>query len=470
MHYDILIIGGGSGGYAAAVRAAQLKLSVAIIEKESMGGACLNWGCIPTKTLYRNAEFFKLIEHSSRFGVKIKGYEIDVSAIQVRKNEVIERMHEDIQRMLIKYQIPIYRGMGSFIDDRKVNVTLDDGRSKVVEGDHIIIATGSTPVVPPLEGVLLDGVYTSNEMLEFNEIPKELVIVGAGVVGMEFACIFQAFGSKVKVISTTDRILARIDADVTKELSKEFIKNGGEIYSSVRAQKFTYDEKSKKHVAWVSDGIEEKEISGDVVLLAIGRKPFTSGLGLENAGVESDRGAVLVDEHMKTSVDHIYAIGDVNRVNMLAYTAANQGIRVVEQISRNEPNEIGNLFASCIFVFPELAFVGMTEEECQSNGIEYHASKYYFEANGKALALDETKGFVKVLSDKDENIIGVHILGPHATDLIHEAVLAMQHKMKVDDIINTIHAHPTLSEAFREAVLGLKDSPIISKPVIDKTK
>jgi len=458
--YDVIIVGGGSGGYAAAIRAAQLKLKVAVVEKDSLGGACLNWGCIPTKTLYRNAELFNLVKQAHRFGINIEGYTIDTSVIQQRKSEVIRRLHDDINRMITKYQIPLYKGWGTFLDDHTIEVALEDGRKKQITASHVIIATGSVPVVPPLEGVNLDGVYTSNEMLLFHEIPKELVVVGAGVVGMEFACIFQAFGSKVKVISTTDRILARLDEDITKALSKHFISNGGEIIGGVRAEKFTYDSESDQYEAWVNDGNKSYSVSGDIVLLSIGRKPFMEQLGLEGLELKMDRGTLVIDEQCRTSKPHIFAIGDVNRKEMLAYTAANQGIRAVELIAGGEEKPYDKLFASCIFVFPELAFVGLTEGDCVEKGIPYRVSKSYFEVNGKALALDQSQGFVKVICDEHEKILGVHILGPHATDLIHEAVLALQYDMTVQHIINTIHAHPTLSEAFREAVLGLRDASL----------
>lgn len=464
MKYDVIIIGGGSGGFAAAKRAAQLKLSVAVVEKDAMGGACLNWGCIPTKTLYKNAEFIKHVTHAERLGVDIDNFKLDVSKIQERKTEVIRKLQADIQRVMTKYNIPIYKGYASLVDKNTVKVVLDDGREKQIQADNIVIATGSVPVVPPLEGVMLDGVYTSNEMLLFNEIPEELVVVGAGVVGMEFAGIFQQFGSKVKVISTDDRILARVDEDVTRELTKEFEAWGGEVHGGVRAQRFSYDEKTGKYQAWVAKKGDEENavpVSGDIILLSIGRKPFSTGLNLEEVGVATDRGMVIVDENMCTNIDNIYAIGDVNRVNMLAYTAANQGINVVEQIAAKSKQLPSKIFASCIFVFPELAFVGKSEMDCKAEAINYYVSKFHFDVNGKALANDNVQGFVKVIADENKKLLGVAILGPNATDLIHEAVLAIQHDMTVEDIVNTVHAHPTLAEAFWEAVNNINDAKLI---------
>jgi dihydrolipoamide dehydrogenase len=460
MMYDVVIVGGGSGGYAAAIRAAQLKLKVAVIEKDSMGGACLNWGCIPTKTLYRNAELFNLVKDAEQFGINIPQYTLDTSVVQKRKSQVIRRLHDDINRKMAKLQIPLYKGLGRFLDENTLEVTLEDGRKKQVTAKHIIIATGSTPVVPPVEGVTLDGIYTSNEMLLFHEIPKELVIVGAGVVGMEFAGIFQAFGSKVKVISTTDRILARMDEDITNALTREFISKGGEVYGGVRAEKFTYDETTKKHIAWVNDGTKTFGVEGDIILLSIGRKPYTDGLGIDVIDLKTDRGTLVVDEQNRTSVSHIFAIGDVNRKDMLAYTAASQGVRAVELIASGEEQNKHQIYASCIFVFPELAFVGMTEGDCKEKGMPYKVARAHFEVNGMALAQDQNQGFIKVMCDENEKLIGVHILGPNATDLIHEGVLALQHGMSVQHIIDTIHAHPTLAESFREAVLALRDAPL----------
>ena len=456
MNYDFIIIGGGSGGYSAAIRAAQLGAKVAIIEKDQLGGACLNWGCIPTKTLYRNAEVLKLIRNADDYGIKIDNFELDVLKIQERKHKVINKLILDIERNMMKHNIALFRGKGTIVDANTVKVELEDDRFKEIKGEHIIIATGSRPIIPPMEGHDLEGVLNSSEMLLFNEIPKSLTIVGAGVVGMEFCSIFSALGSQVNVISTTDRILNRVDQDLTDKLEDYIRKDGVNIISNTRASKIERIDDSTLRV-YGNKGDEVVTVDSEKVLVAIGRKPNSQNIGLENVGIEVERGAIVTDDDYKTNIDGIYAIGDVNKKLMLAYAASSQAVHVVEKVMGKLEKKNRNVFASCIFVFPELAFVGLTEEEVKAKKIKYKKSKFNFEFNGKALALNESDGLIKVISNEKNKILGVHILGPHATDLIQEAVLAINKNMKVEDIINTIHAHPTLSEAFKDALMGLHE-------------
>jgi len=456
MDYDFIVIGGGSGGYSAAIRAAQLGSKVAIIEKSQLGGACLNWGCIPTKTLYRNAEVLKIIKSSEEYGIKIDNYELDISKIQERKQKVINKLVIDIERKIIKYNISLYRGTGKIVDSNTVEVSLEDNRYKEIKGKYIIIATGSRPIMPPMDGYDLDGVLNSSEILSFNAIPKSLTIIGGGVVGMEFCSIFSALGSEVNVICSAECILGRVDKDLTKELEIYLKEDGVNIVNHTRASRIEKIDDETLRV-YGNKGGEEVSVDSEKVLIAIGRKPNSENIGLEEVGIITERGAIVIDDDYKTNIDNIYAIGDVNKKIMLAYAASHQAIHVIESIMGIEEAKSENLFASCIFVFPELSFVGMTEEEVKQKNIKYKTNKFNFESNGKALALNESKGIIKVIADDENKILGVHILGPHATDLIHEAVLAMNKNMNIDDVINTIHAHPTLSEAFKDALVGLRE-------------
>lgn len=456
MNYDFIILGGGSGGYSAAIRAAQLGAKVAVVEKDQLGGACLNWGCIPTKTLYRNAEVLKIIKNAEDYGIKIDGYELDVLKIQERKHKVINKLILDMERNMMKHDITLFRGKGTLVDGNTVRVSLEDDRFKEIKGTYIIIATGSRPIIPPMEGFELEGVLNSSEIMMFNEVPKSLTIVGAGVVGMEFCSIFSALGCKVNVICTTDRILNRVDKDLTDKLEKYMVKDGVNIINHTRASRIVKVDDNTLRV-YGNKGDGEVYVDAEKVLIAIGRKPNSQNLGLEELGIEVERGTIVTNDDYQTNIESIYAIGDVNRKMMLAYAASNQAVHVIEKLMGKKERKSKNIFASCIFVFPELAFVGLTEEEVKEKHMKYKSSKFNFEYNGKALALNEAKGVIKVISNEKNKILGVHILGPHATDLIHEAVLAINKNMKVEDIINTIHAHPTLSEAFKDALMGLQE-------------
>lgn len=462
MDYDVVIIGGGPGGYEAAIRGAQLGLRICLVERDSLGGTCLNRGCIPTKALYRNAEIINTLKNINEFGISIDGYRLNISEIQARKQNIVNQLVSGIKQLLKANRVEVLTGTGSIKDINTVTVTFEYGKTSDVTAENIIIATGSRPVLPPIPGADCEGVYTSDEILNFSEIPKSLAIIGGGVIGMELACIFNSFGSKVTVIEFLPSILAQVDSDLTKRLGVSLKRKGIDIHTST---KVTRIEKNDDGFIASAEGKKgEIQIPVEKVLIATGRVPVTEGLNLEALGIEFDKKGIKVDKKFRTSAKKVYAIGDVNGKIMLAHAASHQGIEVIEEIAGINNHGSEKSVPSCIFIFPEIATVGMTEDEAKKMGIEYKVSKFMFGANGKALALGETEGMVKVLSNNDNMIIGVHIMGPHASDLIHEGTLAVSNGLNAEDIACTIHAHPTLSEAFLEAVLGLKGEAIHMVP------
>lgn len=462
MEKDIIIIGGGPGGYVAAIRAGQLGAKVTLIEARELGGTCLNRGCIPTKALYKNAEILHTLQKSNEFGIKIGSYEIDVEQVQERKQKVVDTLVGGIEQVIKSYDIEVISGYGSFKDNKTISVKLSDGSEREVTSDNIVIATGSKPFIPDLPGVSLEGVYTSDELLEFKEIPKRLSIIGGGVIGLEFANIFNAMGSEVTVFAT--KVLKHTDSDISKRITAFMKKQGIKIHTDTRAKGI-----HKSHSGLVVTGEGKKgevQEEADIVLVSSGRKPLIEGLNLDGVGIEYDGKGIKVDKNFETNIKGIYAIGDVNGGVQLAHVASHQGISIVEKIMGLEPQGNHDVIPNCIFVSPEIAHVGVTEDEAKEMGIDYKSSKFMFGANGKALSMGEPDGFVKVLSNsKDNTIIGVHIMGPHAADLIHEGTLAISQKINIDAIKHTIHAHPTLSEAFLEAILGLNNEAIhMAKP------
>ncbi len=469
MSKKIIIIGGGPGGYVAAIRAAELGAEVTVIEEKTLGGTCLNRGCIPTKALYRNAEVLNTLKNIEEFGIDIESYSVNVERIQNRKNKVVNQLVEGVQQLLKGNNIEVINGTATFIDRNTLEVKDHSNKSRIIKGDYIIIASGSEPSIPPIPGANLDGIYTSEDILNFDEIPETLAVVGGGVIGMELACVFNALGSKVTVVEYLPNILAQVDSDITKRLVVSLKKKGITIHVGTAVQNIKSSENG-----YIIEAVGKKGqviIEAEKVLLSTGRAPRVEGLNLEKIGVTYTRKGIDTDEDFRTNVSNIYAIGDVNGKSMLAHAASHEGIIVAQNIMGiKEKCNLANV-PSCIFLFPEVASVGITEDEAKKKGIPYNTSKFMFGANGKALALGEGEGFVKVISQIDnphrpgeDIIIGVHIMGPHGSDLIHEGALALSNNMKVKDIASTIHAHPTLSEAFAEAVMALGNKAIHIMP------
>ncbi len=461
MENDIVIIGGGPGGYVAAIRAAQLGAKVSLVEEREIGGTCLNRGCIPTKALYTNAELLNTLKEIDSFGIKVDNYEINVEQIQKRKQDVVDKLVGGIEKIIKARGITLLRGRGRIEDKNTVHVSLNDGGEKTITAKNIIIATGSRPSIPNIPGADLEGVITSDDILNFSEVPKRLAVAGSGVIGIEFAYIFNAMGSEVSVISST--LLKRTDKDIVKRLPRILKKQGIILYDEVRAKEITKGEDGLviKASSKAAGKNEDIEVHADYLLMASGREPIVEGLNLDGLGIEYDGKGIKVNKHYETNVQGIYAIGDVIGGIMLAHVASHEGIHAVEHIMGITSGARQDVIPDCIFINPQIAYVGLTEEMAKEKGLDYKVSKFMFGANGKALAMGEPEGFVKVISSGEEDkIIGVHIMGPHASDLIHEGALAIAHNMNAQDIANTIHAHPTLGEAFSEAVLGLRNEAI----------
>lgn len=465
MSKNIAVIGAGPGGYVAAIRGAQLGANIYLIEEREVGGTCLNRGCIPTKTYFRNAEIMRTLRRSEEFGITVDDYRLDGKALQERKKTVVNQLVGGIEKLISSYKnIEFLPGRASIKDKNTIIVNLNDGETREISVDNIVIATGSKPTMTETKGVDLEGVITSDDLLEMEEIPETLIVVGGGVIGLEFASIYQELGSQVILLAS--RILKNVDMELTRRLPIFFKKQGMETYVDIRAKEIIKEGNKLRVIARYKNKDEEIQVVGDKVLIASGRGPVVEGLNLDDIGVEYDHKGIKVNEDFQTTVEGIYAIGDVNDLGIqLAHVASSQGIYVMEKLMGLTPDINLDVYPNCVFTLPEVAFVGLTEGELKEKGIDYKTSKFMFAANGKALSLGEGEGFIKVFASKEDNkVLGVTILGPHANDLIHEGALAIANDMDVDSITKTIHAHPTLSEAFMEAVQGLDDKAIHIAP------
>ncbi len=451
MIYDVIIIGAGPAGYAAGIKAAKKGLKVALIEKEKVGGTCLNWGCIPTKTYYRNAEFLKDLKESEKFGVTLSDFNFSMEKTYQRKEEVVGKLISGIEQLIKGNKIDYFSGMGSFKD--KNTISIKGNKEEIIKGKNIIIATGSKTNLPPIKGIEHPEVLDSKSILNLQELPKDLLIIGGGVIGIEFAGIFNHFGTKVQVLEYMPEILVHEDKEVIKRFLPLLKKQGIGITTSIRVTEVIKNEDGFL-IKGLNKKDEEVEFRSSTLLNAAGRVALTEGLNLEEVGIKTERGNIKINSKYETNIKGIFAIGDVNGKIQLAHAASHQGIIVAEYLKDPEIIFHDPLMPSCTFTFPEISSIGLTEEKAKEKGLNYRTNKFLFVANGKALAKGDTDGFVKVIIDENNKIIGVHILGPHASDLIHEAAVAMSKNMGVEDIAKIVHAHPTLAEAFDEAVLG----------------
>ncbi|MDK2881084.1 MAG: dihydrolipoamide dehydrogenase [Clostridia bacterium] len=454
---DLIIIGAGPGGYVAAIRACQLGMDVALIEKDALGGTCLNRGCIPTKAYFQNAAVLKTLTRLSEYNVRAENIGFDMKGARERKDRIVARLTSGIKDLLKGYGVEVIPGEATIAAPGRVRVGGEE-----ITARNILIATGSEPAVPPIPGVDLPGVVTSDQLLELDTVPERLVIIGGGVIGIEFACIFNAFGSQVTVIEYQPDILGALDREITRRMGVYLKKQKIAVHTQTGVERIERRGTGLRVVARGQRGTIE--CPADIVLLATGRKPYTRGLGLEQLGVTCDQGFIEINENYETSVPGIYAIGDVIKGPMLAHVASEEGIAAVERMAGLDHRVDYDAVPSCVFSFPEIASVGLSQEEAESRGIDIKVGKFPFAANGKALAMGETDGLVKVIADADEIIIGVHIIGPHASDLIQEAGVVVRNKLKAADVSGTIHPHPTLGEAFLEAVLDVQGRSLHSLP------
>lgn len=454
--FDVAIIGSGPGGYVAAIRCAQLGMKTAIIEKYStLGGTCLNVGCIPSKALLASSHHVEELEKFAEHGIQIAGdVKVDLQKMIERKQSVVDQTCAGVKFLMDKNKITVFEGLGSFESATQIKITKNDGSSETIEAKNTIIATGSKPSNLPFITLDKERVITSTEALELKEVPKHLIIIGGGVIGLELGQVYLRLGANVSVVEYADRILPTMDGAVSKELTKVLKKQGMKFYVSHKVQKVERQGDSVLVEAENKKGEIEK-IEGDYALVAVGRRPYTDGLQADKAGVKiNDRGQVEVNEHLQTSASNIYAIGDVVKGAMLAHKASEEGVMVAEIIAGQKPHIDYNLIPGVVYTWPEVAAVGKTEEQLKADGVEYKAGQFPFRALGRARASDDTNGFVKILTDaKTDEILGVHMVGARVADLIAEAVVAMEFRASAEDIARTSHAHPTFAEAVMEAAL-----------------
>ena len=460
MSYDLIVIGSGPGGYTGAIRASQLGLKTAIIEKyPTLGGTCLNVGCIPSKALLDSSEHYHFAkEEISTHGVKVKSVSLDLSTMMNRKTKLVKELTGGIQYLMKKNKIDHFEGVGSFVNSHKIQIQKTDGSQEVIEGKHIMLAAGSKPNALP--GIEFDGhhIISSTEALALKEVPKKLLIVGGGYIGLEMASVWSRLGSEVFVVEYAERLCPAMDQELSKQLLKVLQKQNIHFLLESAVQKVKTHKKSVELFYKENKSNSEHSLKGDYVLLAVGRRPYADLLNLDKVNIATDeKGFVPVDKYWRVSEHpHIFAIGDLIGGAMLAHKAEEEGVAVAEIIAGQAGHVNYDALPSVIYTWPEVASVGKTEEQLKVEEINYKSGKFPFMANGRAKALGSTEGFVKILAETEtDQVLGVHILGPRASDMIAEAVVAMEFGSSGEDIARSFHAHPTLSEVMREAALNI---------------
>lgn len=459
--YDLIIIGSGPGGYVAALRAAQLNMKTALIEKyPTLGGTCLNVGCIPSKALLDSSEHYHNAYKSfSDHGIDLEKLKVNMPQMIKRKKEVVSQTNKGVDFLMKKNKVDVFYGLGSFVDKHKVKV-VSEKEEHLLEAEKIIIATGSKPHIPSSFNFDKKRVISSTEALNIEEVPNKMVVVGGGVIGLELGSVFARLGTEVTVIEYMDTILPGMDADCSKELMKSLKKLGIKFHLSHGVEEVKVSKNKVKVGYKKRDTDDIQNIEADYCLVSIGRRPYTEGVNLENAGLSTDdKGRISVNENLQTAVPHIYAIGDVIRGAMLAHKAEEEGVFVAEHISGQKPHIDYNLIPSVVYTWPEFAAVGETEEELNSREVEYKVGKFPFNALGRSRASGDMEGIVKIIADKKtDEVLGVHIVGPRAADLIAQSVAVMEFRGSAEDIARMSHAHPTYAEAVKEAALAATDN------------
>ncbi len=459
---DILFLGAGPAGYVGAIRAARNSRRVVVVEKGEIGGTCLNVGCIPTKALLSTAEVLSLAKRADEFGIKVEGYSVDFPRIIERKDKVVQQLRKGIEFLFKKNGVTVVKGVGRLVDSHTVEVALEGGESRRITAQNIIVATGSTTALPPVSGLEVGGaVWTSTEALSADKVPESLLVVGGGNVGLEFGYFYSMLGSKVTVVEMLPRIAGYMDAEVSKELEKSLKRTGIAILTDTTVTSAEDTKSGKKVTIRRQDGTEET-IEFEKVLLSVGRRPFTQGIGLEEVGIHTERGRIIVNDRMQTNITGVYAAGDCIGEPMLAHAAFHEVLVAVENCLGGDAMADHKAIPAVLFTHPEAATVGLTEESAREQyGNDILVGRFPFAANGKALGMSEREGFVKIIAGpKHGEILGVHIIGPNATDMISEAVLAIQSEATLYDIEATVHPHPTLSEPIHEAALDALGRPL----------
>ncbi len=457
--YDIIVIGSGPGGYVTAIRASQLGLKTAVVEKESLGGVCLNWGCIPTKALIKSAQVFDYLKHAEDYGLTVKEYDKDFDAVVYRSRNVAAGMSKGVKFLMKKNKIDVLNGFGKVLPKKQVSVLLD-GKEEIYQADHIILATGARS--RELPNLPQDGkkVIGYREAMTLPKQPKKLIVVGSGAIGIEFAYFYNAMGTEVTVVEYQDRIVPVEDEEISKQLERSFKKAGVNILTSAEVTKV--DIKGKGVTATIKTVMGEETLKADIVLSAVGIKTNIENLGLQDVGIAVDRDKILVNDFYQTNLPGYYAIGDVTKGQALAHVASAEGILCVEKIAGHkvEPLDYGNI-PGCTYSFPEIASVGMTEAQAKEQGYDIKVGKFPFSASGKAQASGTSEGFVKVIFDaKYGEWLGCHMIGAGVTDMIAEAVLGRKLETTGHEVLKAVHPHPTMSEAMMEAVADAYDEVI----------
>jgi dihydrolipoamide dehydrogenase len=458
--YDLIVIGAGPGGYHAAIHAAQEGLKTALIEKYRLGGVCLQEGCIPTKSLVHSAEVLRTCRDTHLFGVEIEKFSVNWPAVQKHKEKAVDQLTKGLEQLMPANGVEVIYGKAVLTEkstgpEKEVAVQLNDGPQTTLTARNIIIATGSSPALPPIPGIDLPEVIGSREALELKSVPEKLLIIGGGVIGVEFASIYSAFGSAVTIVEFLPKILTSMDGEIAKRMEAELRRSRIKILTGSRVKEIR--ETGGMLEAVIEKADKEERIPADKILIATGRKPNVQGWGLEHTGIEYDENSgIQVSSLMETNIEGIYAIGDVTGNYLLAHVASAEGITAVDNILGKKREMNYKAVPSAVYTHPEAAGVGLTEEEAKEQGIAYKATKFMFSGNSRAVTMGENRGLIKLITTVPENtVIGAHIIGPNASELIHELVLAVNTSATAEDISGTIHAHPTLSEAVMETAQGV---------------
>lgn len=461
----VAVIGGGPGGYVAAIKAAMLGADVTVIEKRRVGGTCLNVGCIPTKALLASSSLITSIKEAKDFGISIDGnIEADFESIMGRKNKIVNQLISGIEFLFDKRGIKLVNGFGKLIDKNKIEVKKEDGTIEVIEADKIILANGSQPVILPMFPYDGKTIITSDEALNLKEVPKSLLIVGGGVIGCEFGQFFKTLGTEVTIVEMFDQLLPLEDKDVAKQLQRQFKKDKIKVMTGIRIEKCEIVD--DEVVATLSNG---KQVKAEKALLSIGRKPYLDNSGVEDIGITLERGKIVVNENLETNIEGIYSIGDLINTPFLAHVASKEGLIAAQNaVCGNSKTVNYKAVPRCVYTEPEVAGVGKTEKELQQQDITYKVGQFDFRALGKAQAIGHFQGFIKILADQEDKLIGASIVGPHATDLLTELSLAVHLGLTVEQVGDVIHAHPTLSEGIMEALHDVNGECIHAAPKLAK--
>lgn len=451
MRYDVVVLGAGPGGYVSAIRAAQLGAKTAIVEKNKVGGTCLNVGCIPTKALIKNAEILHSIELGKKRGIKVLDLEIDYKRAVKTKDNAVKQLVNGVEGLLASNGVDVFRGVGCVGEGKTITVNKDDGNIETIEYGKLIIATGSKPAVPPIKGADLDGVMTNEELLKMESVPEHLIIIGGGVIGCEFASIFSAYGGKVTIIEMMPALVAMLDRDVSRYMGNILKENGVDLKLGKQVTEISRNANGVLEVSIIDKDKQQEILYGSQVLISVGRRNNLEGL--EGLNLEMDRNFIVVNDRLETSVPDVYAIGDVAARKQLAHVASEMGIVAAENAIGKSKKADLSIVPSCIYTIPEVGSVGLSEDEAKEIGHEIIVGKFPLMACGKAVATGESEGIFKVIADKKtRKILGAHLIGKSATEIIAEMVAYIKMGATLDDVSDTIHAHPTISEAVLEAV------------------